>query len=118
MPAMTAAARLVSRRLGRATGHLLPAGSSASGGLLGTQPPVVLDGGTVTASWVRSPSLQVSSLRLDGLAGLLCLIVLGVGVPTVAYCPRYTGGSGRNGVVYGRLRLLAGRCSAWSWPPT
>ncbi len=106
---LAAAAPPVYRRLGRTTGYVLAAGFTGVGGLLATQVPTVLDGGAVTASWEWMPSLQVSfSLRLDGLAGLFCLIVLGVGVLVMAYCPRYMGDSGRNGVVYGLLTLFAG----------
>nr|WP_239523625.1 hydrogen gas-evolving membrane-bound hydrogenase subunit E [Geodermatophilus normandii] len=106
---MAAAAPLLSRRMGRNTGYLLAAGFVAVGGLLATAAPTVLDGGTVTASWAWMPSLQVSfALRLDGLAGLFCLIVLGVGVMVMAYSARYVGDGERTGVVYGLLTLFAG----------
>ncbi|MGY1706449.1 hydrogen gas-evolving membrane-bound hydrogenase subunit E [Geodermatophilus sp. SYSU D00697] len=109
MAVLAGAAPLLYRRLGRDTGYLLAAGFAGVGGLLATGAPTVLDGGAVTASWTWLPSLQVSfSLRLDGLAGLFCLIVLGVGVLVMAYSPRYMGDSSRNGVVYGLLTLFAG----------
>ncbi len=109
MAVLALAAPLLHRRLGRDTGYLLAAGFAGVGGLLATGAPTVLDGGAVTASWTWLPSLQVSfALRLDGLAGLFCLIVLGVGVLVMAYSARYMGDSSRNGVVYGLLTLFAG----------
>ncbi|MGY1709354.1 hydrogen gas-evolving membrane-bound hydrogenase subunit E [Geodermatophilus sp. SYSU D00758] len=109
MAALAAAAPLLHRRLGRDTGYVLAVGFAGIGGLLVTAAPTVLAGGEVTASWSWLPSLQVSfSLRLDGLAGLFCLIVLGVGTLIMAYCPRYLGDSGRNGTVYGLLTVFAG----------
>ncbi|WP_040337504.1 hydrogen gas-evolving membrane-bound hydrogenase subunit E [Candidatus Blastococcus massiliensis] len=109
MLVLAATAPLLARRLGANTGYLLAAGFLAVGGLLATQAPAVLDGGAVTTSWSWLPSLQVSfSLRLDGLAGLFCVIVLGVGALIMAYCPRYMGESSGNGTVFGLLTLFAG----------
>ncbi|UOY02586.1 hydrogen gas-evolving membrane-bound hydrogenase subunit E [Blastococcus sp. PRF04-17] len=109
MLGLAAAAPLAHRRLGRNTGYLLAAGFVVVGGLLATRAPAVLDGGTVDVSWAWMPSLQVSfTLRLDGLSGLFCAIVLGVGVLIMAYSPRYMSESGRNGAVYGLLTLFAG----------
>jgi multicomponent Na+:H+ antiporter subunit A len=109
MAVLAAVAPPLYRRLGRDTGYLLAAGFAGVGALLATGAPTVLDGGTVSSSWSWLPSLQASfSLQLDGLAALFCLIVLGVGTLIMAYCPRYMGDSGRNGVVYGLLTLFAG----------
>ncbi|SFO76143.1 multicomponent Na+:H+ antiporter subunit A [Geodermatophilus dictyosporus] len=109
MAVLAAAAPLLHRRLGRNTGYVLAAGFAVTGALLATGAPTVLDGGAVTASWSWLPSLQVSfALRLDGLAALFCLIVLGVGTLIMAYCPRYVGDGGRTGTVYGLLTAFAG----------
>ncbi|TKJ18125.1 hydrogen gas-evolving membrane-bound hydrogenase subunit E [Blastococcus sp. CCUG 61487] len=110
MLALAVAAPLLARRWGPDAGYLLAAGFLAVGGLLATGAPTVLDGGAVTASWRWMPSLDVSlSLRLDGLAALFCVIVLGVGALILAYCPRYMDeGNDTNGVVLGLLTLFAG----------
>ena len=109
MAVLGVAAPLLHRWLGRDTGYLLAAGFAGVGGLLATGAPTVLDGRAVTTSWSWLPSLQVSfGLRLDGLAALFCLIVLGVGVLVMAYSARYMGDRDSNGVVYGLLTLFAG----------
>ena len=108
MLGLAASAPFLNRWLGRNTGYLLAAGLAGVGALLATGAATVLDGGAVDVSWSWLPSLQASfALRLDGLAALFCMIVLGVGTLIMAYCPRYMSDSGRNGVVFGLLTLFA-----------
>ncbi|WP_409331626.1 hydrogen gas-evolving membrane-bound hydrogenase subunit E [Trujillonella humicola] len=99
---------LARRRLGRDTGYVLAAGFAAVAALLGSMVPRVLDGGTVEFSAAWLPSLDVSfALRLDGLALLFSVIVLGVGALIMAYCPRYLSPTREHGAVYGLLTLFA-----------
>ncbi|MDQ4093651.1 MAG: NADH-quinone oxidoreductase subunit L, partial [Actinomycetota bacterium] len=99
---------LVVGRLGRDTGYLLAAGFLGVGLLLASAAPTVLGGDAVTVSWSWLPSLGVSlSLRLDGLAALFCLLVLGVGALIMGYCPRYLGQDDPHSAVYALLTLFA-----------
>ncbi len=96
------------RRLGARTGYLLAVGFLVVGLGLATAAPTVLAGSAVTTTWEWLPALGVSfALRLDGLAALFCLIVLGVGALIMAYCPRYLPVDGPQGSVYGLLTLFA-----------
>ena len=55
-----------------------------------TQVPAVLDGRVPTASWSWVPGLAVSlSVRLDGFATLLALLVTGIGVIVLVYAAGY-----------------------------
>lgn len=102
-------APLLERLLGRNAGYPLAAGFLAVAVLLATQAPTVLAGRPETASWRWIPALGVSfSLRLDGLASLFCLLVLGVGALIMAYCPRYLPRGGRHGYIYFLLTLFGG----------
>ncbi len=85
---------LLSRRYGRNTGYALAAGFVLLGVLLiPALVRAVLDGEPVTWSATWIPALGVTvSLRLDGLASLFALLVLGVGALIMAYCPRYLHG--------------------------
>ncbi|UOX99963.1 hydrogen gas-evolving membrane-bound hydrogenase subunit E [Blastococcus sp. PRF04-17] len=110
MAVMAGLAPLLARRAwGRDTGYALAGGFVGVAMLLGSAVPRVLDGGTVEFATTWLPSLDVAfALRLDGLALLFSLIVLGVGALIMAYCPRYLGPTGRHGAVYGLLTLFAG----------
>ncbi|GAB3652765.1 hydrogen gas-evolving membrane-bound hydrogenase subunit E [Glycomyces tarimensis] len=80
----------VHRRFGRDTGWLLAAGFLALAGLFAAQLPAITAGETITASWPWLPSIDVAlRLRLDALALLFSLIILGVGALVMAYCARY-----------------------------
>ncbi|MCZ2822250.1 proton-conducting transporter membrane subunit [Modestobacter sp. VKM Ac-2977] len=108
MLALAVAAPPLARRLGRTTGYPLAAGYLAVAALLASTAPRVWAGETETASWEWLPSLGVSlSLRLDGVAGVFCLIVLGVGALVMAYCPGYLGDDEPHGTVYLLLTLFA-----------
>jgi len=109
MGLLSLVAPLLERFLGRNAGYLLAAGFIAVAVLLGLQAPTVLAGQPETASWPWIPALGVSfSLRLDGLASLFCLLVLGVGALIMAYCPRYLPHGGRHGYIYFLLTLFGG----------
>ncbi|MDG4832161.1 proton-conducting transporter membrane subunit [Solwaraspora sp. WMMD1047] len=87
---LAATAPLLARRWGRAAGYPLAAGYLLAVGLLAGQLPGVLAGGVVEVSWRWLPALGVSAgLRLDGLAMVFAMLVLGVGTLIMAYCPRY-----------------------------
>jgi multicomponent Na+:H+ antiporter subunit A len=102
-------APVLERCLGRNAGYPLAAGFIGVGVLLGTQAPTVLAGHPETASWPWIPALGISfSLRLDGLASLFTLLVLGVGALIMAYCPRYLPHGGRHGYFYFLLTLFGG----------
>nr|WP_166755918.1 hydrogen gas-evolving membrane-bound hydrogenase subunit E [Modestobacter marinus] len=109
MALLAAAAPLLVRAgWGRNAGYALAAGFAGVAALLGSAVPHVLAGGTVDVSARWLPSLDVDfALRLDGLALLFSMIVLGVGALIMAYCPRYLGPTGRHGAVYGLLTLFA-----------
>ncbi|MCZ2823864.1 MULTISPECIES: hydrogen gas-evolving membrane-bound hydrogenase subunit E [unclassified Modestobacter] len=108
MLALAVAAPPLARRLGRNTGYPLAAGYLAVAALLASAAPRVWAGDTETASWEWLPSLGVSlSLRLDGVAGVFCLIVLGVGALVMAYCPGYLAEDEPHGTVYLLLTLFA-----------
>ena len=81
---------VLTARLGRDAGYVFAAGFLVIGGILGTQVPVVLSGGSVSIAVSWLPSFGVSAaLRLDGLSLLFSLLVVGVGALIMAYCARY-----------------------------
>lgn len=109
MGGLAALAPALERLLGRDTGYVLAAGFAAVGVLLGVAAPDALRGGgiSVSAEWI--PSLGVSfTLSLDGLAALLCVLILGVGALIMAYCPRYLTAEVRHGRFYALLTAFGG----------
>ncbi|MDG9702829.1 hydrogen gas-evolving membrane-bound hydrogenase subunit E [Streptomyces sp. DH37] len=96
-------APVLDRRLGRDTGYALAVGFLGVAALLAPAASTALDDGAVTFSRTWIDSLGVSfTLRMDGLATLFCVLVLGVGALIMAYCPRYL----RAGEAHGRTYLL------------
>jgi multicomponent Na+:H+ antiporter subunit A len=95
-------------RFGRDTGYVLAVGFLLVGVVLA---PAVVDavaGQPVqfTVPWI--PSLGINlALRLDGLAALFAVLVLGVGALIMAYCPRYLHGD-HHVRTYMLLTLFAG----------
>src|SRR5690606_21151725 len=80
----------LARQFGRDTGYFLAAGFVVLGAVLTPTVITTLRGGMITTSVSWIPALGVSfTLRLDGLASLFALLVLGVGALIMAYCPRY-----------------------------
>ncbi|WP_298254289.1 Na+/H+ antiporter subunit A [uncultured Arthrobacter sp.] len=64
---------------------MLPAVLSADQGAAGEQPVAPP---SVTVPWIPSLELQLA-FRLDALAAVLCILVLGVGALVLFYCARY-----------------------------
>ena len=83
----------VAPRLGRDTGYLLAAGFAALWVVMLPAAAGAIRGDNVNEVLNWLPALDVSArLRLDGLAALFALLVLGVGALIMAYCPRYLRG--------------------------
>jgi multicomponent Na+:H+ antiporter subunit A len=83
----------LSRQFGRDTGYFLAAAFLVLGALLTPSVLTALRGEVVEGRLPWLPSLDVTvTLRLDGLASLFALLVIGVGVLILAYCPRYLHG--------------------------
>lgn len=81
-------------RLGRDTGYLLAAGFTALWAVMLPVATGAIRGDTVTETLPWLPVIDVSArLRMDGLAALFALLVLGVGALIMAYCPRYLHGN-------------------------
>jgi multicomponent Na+:H+ antiporter subunit A len=83
----------ISRRYGRDTGYFLAIGFVLLGVVLAPSVAVALQGMAVEGSLPWLPAIGASAtLRLDGLASLFALLVIGVGALIFAYCPRYLHG--------------------------
>jgi len=108
MAAMAVATPALTRWLGRDAGYPLAVGYLITGGLVAAQVPAVAGGGSVSVSWRWLPTLDVSlALRLDGLAMVFVLLILGVGALIMAYCPRYLTDDARHTGTYALLTLFA-----------
>lgn len=108
MAAAGVAAPFLARRLGRHTGYVLAAVFVAAMTLILAQAPDVVSGGQVTSSWTWVPELGVEfSLRLNGLALLFAVLVLGVGALVLAYCPSYLKPGYEHGRLFSILTLFA-----------
>jgi multicomponent Na+:H+ antiporter subunit A len=108
MGAAALAAPAVAARLGRNTGYALAAVFVAAMVLLLTQAPTVMAGGQVTQSWMWVPAFDVQfTLRLNGLALLFGVLVLGVGALVLSYCPPYLSPGYEHGRLFGILTLFA-----------
>ncbi|MDB1087729.1 proton-conducting transporter membrane subunit [Streptomyces sp. ACA25] len=108
MIALAAAVPAAAGRLGRNTGYPLAVGFLGVGLLLAIAVLGTPGDEAVTISWPWLPQLGVSlALRLDGLAGLFCLLILGVGALIMAYCPRYLPVEGHHTTIYSLLTLFA-----------
>jgi multicomponent Na+:H+ antiporter subunit A len=83
----------LSRWYGRDAGYFMAAGFVLLGVVLTPSVAAALRGEAVEGSVSWLPALDVSAtLRLDGLASLFALLVIGVGALIFAYCPRYLHG--------------------------
>jgi multicomponent Na+:H+ antiporter subunit A len=83
----------ISRRYGRDTGYFLAIGFGVLGVVLAPSVTGALRGEATEASLPWLPAIDVAAtLRLDGLASLFALLVIGVGALIFAYCPRYLHG--------------------------
>lgn len=98
------------RRLGRRCLAIAAIAPIATLVWLATQASTVLDGGRVTQSVEWVPTLGISaSLRLDGFALVMVLLVSGVGLAVLAYSASYFGPTTEGlGRLVGLLTLFAG----------
>lgn len=88
--AIVALTALASAAVGRAAGYLAAAGLAALAALVAIAAPAVIGGELVRESVPWLPTIDVAlRLRLDGLAIVFLLIVLGIGALVMAYSARY-----------------------------
>jgi len=81
---------LLVRYLGRFTGYPLAVVFLASAALLLVDSPEVMSGETIVQSWQWVAAFDVQfTLRLNGLALLFAMLVLGVGALVLSYAPQY-----------------------------
>ncbi|MGI8875312.1 MAG: hydrogen gas-evolving membrane-bound hydrogenase subunit E [Egibacteraceae bacterium] len=108
MIGLAALAPLACRALGRDTGYVLAAAFAAATVAVGLKGPQVVAGQPVVvdASWVAEAGLAFH-LRLDALALVFALLVLGVGACVLAYAARYFGPAAATGRTYGFLTAFA-----------
>ena len=99
---------LMVRYLGRYTGYPLALVFLASAALLLIESPEVMRGATITQSWQWVAAFDVQfTLRLNGLALLFAMLVLGVGALVLSYAPQYLDPSYEVGRLYTVLTLFA-----------
>jgi multicomponent Na+:H+ antiporter subunit A len=105
---LAVAAPFLSRALGRDAGYVLAAGMLAAAGLVAVASPAALDGGATTQTYPWVPSLGVElSLRLDAVALVFDILVLGIGALVLAYTARYSGPAQRSERLYTLLAVFA-----------
>jgi multicomponent Na+:H+ antiporter subunit A len=101
-------APLLARWMGRMAGYPLAAAFLAGAGLLLVDAPQVLAGGVVEQSVPWVPSLGIEfALRLNGLALLFAMLVLGVGALIMSYAPQYLDDDYDHSQLYAVLTLFA-----------
>lgn len=99
---------LLVRYLGRFTGYPLAVVFLVAAGLLLVDSPEVMSGGTIVQSWQWVAAFDVQfTLRLNGLALLFAMLVLGVGALVLSYAPQYLDPSYEVGRLYTVLNLFA-----------
>ena len=99
---------LLVRYLGRFTGYPLAVIFLIAAGLLLVESPEVMSGETVVQSWEWVAAFDVQfTLRLNGLALLFAMLVLGVGALVLSYAPQYLDPSYEVGRLYTVLNLFA-----------
>ena len=99
---------LLVRYLGRFTGYPLAVIFLIAAGLLLVESPEVMSGETVVQSWQWVAAFDVQfTLRLNGLALLFAMLVLGVGALVLSYAPQYLDPSYEVGRLYTVLNLFA-----------
>lgn len=87
---IVAVTAVVSAAVGRAAGYVAAAGLAALAAFVAALSPAVVAGDVLRESVPWLPTLDVAvRLRLDGLAVVFLLIVLGVGALVMAYSARY-----------------------------
>ena len=99
---------LLVRYLGRFTGYPLAAVFLVAAGLILTEAPDVMAGETIVQSWQWVPAFDVQfTLRLNGLALMFSMLVLGVGALVLSYAPQYLDPHYEVGRLYTVLNLFA-----------
>jgi multicomponent Na+:H+ antiporter subunit A len=108
MLGLAALAPLACRALGRGTGYVLAGAFAAATVAVGLSGPQVVAGGPVVVDvpWVAEVGLAFH-LRLDALALVFALLVLGIGACVFAYAARYFGPAAATGRTYGFLTAFA-----------
>ena len=101
---------LLVRALDRNAGYLGAGALAAVAVWIGVQAPAVFEGRAVTEEHAWLPDAGIAfALRLDGLALMFALIVLGIGALVLAYAARYFGaGSPKTARYLALLTLFAG----------
>jgi multicomponent K+:H+ antiporter subunit A len=95
------------RRSGRAAAWALAAVTAAALGIVITAAPAVFGGRPLTAVWPWIPRAGLSvALRLDGLALLFTLLILGIGLLVILYASYYLEASEPRGRFYARLAFF------------
>ena len=108
MGLLAAVAPVLDRLLGRNAGFVLSAGFLGAGALALSEAPAVLRGEPVTTSLPWLPALDVGlELRMDGLALLFTVLVLGVGALVMAYSARYLSTDRPHALLFSLLTLFA-----------
>jgi multicomponent K+:H+ antiporter subunit A len=105
----TTLAAVAGRHSARAAAWVLAAVTAAALGLLLAEAPAVFAGQSVTAGWPWMPRLGLRvGLRLDGLALLFALLILGIGPLVIVYARYYLGPADPPGKFYARLASFMG----------
>ncbi|HSK27825.1 MAG TPA: hydrogen gas-evolving membrane-bound hydrogenase subunit E [Jiangellales bacterium] len=103
-----ALAPFVARRLGNETGYPLAGVFLVVLAMVMSQYRAVVGNETIeyVTAWIPVLGVDVA-LRLDGLSLLFAMVVLGVGVLIMLYCPRYLSSGAGHGRLFGILTLFA-----------
>jgi multicomponent K+:H+ antiporter subunit A len=105
----TTLAAVAGRHSAQAAAWALAAVTAAALGLVLAEAPAVFAGRSVTAGWpwIARVGLRVA-LRLDGLAMLFVLLILGIGPLVIVYARYYLGPADPPGKFYARLASFMG----------
>ena len=103
----TALAAVAGRRSGTAAAWTLGAVAAAALALVLAALPGVLAGEAPAARWRWVPEMGLDvALRLDGLAALFAILILGIGLLVIVYARYYLGADDPPGRFYGLLALF------------
>jgi multicomponent K+:H+ antiporter subunit A len=105
----TVLAAVASRRSGRAAAWTLAAVTAAALGVVTAAAPSVFAGRPLIGGWSWIPRVGLDvTLRLDGLALLFALLILGIGLLVILYARYYLGPADPPGKFYARLAFFMG----------
>ena len=103
----TTLAAVAGRSSGRAAAGALAVVTAAALGIVLASAPAVLAGQPVSTTWPWIPGIGLAfSLRLDGLALLFSVLILGIGLLVILYARYYLGPADPPGKFYARLALF------------